>query len=126
MTSYAELVLLFDTEDLTNIKGQLDERFDEFSVAGDVKHIPSMVLVRKDVWIKLEYELQQLMESSRPNEKVVPFQKAPARRGMRDPELLSHTQPGYNALVYRSRPIVAVTGANIVADRVGANSHDNA
>jgi uncharacterized protein (DUF608 family) len=114
---YAELVLLFDTDNLTDVKGQLGKAFDDFSVAGDNKHTPSLMIVRKRVWLSLERELQPLVNAAKEKVALKHYEVTPAKIGTLD----EIDGKGYNAIIFRGRPVVAIGGLNIVADRVGAN-----
>lgn len=113
MTS--ELVLLFDTKNLTNVEQQLSDAFDAHSTAGNMTQTPSMMIVRKTVWLTLEKELikkhPKLVDESKP----VKYHRVSTK----DKGLTG--EHGYNAIIFRSRPVVAIDGDNIVAARVGAN-----
>lgn len=114
--AYAELILLFDTDDLTDVVGQLGQAFDDFSVAGSVKHAPSMVIVRKTVWLKIEKELNNIINKQKTKNQIKQYDRVNEKPGIHQPP-----EHGYNALIFRARPIVPIDGQNIIADRVGAN-----
>lgn len=110
----AELVLLFNTDNLTDVEGQLGKAFDDFSVAGDMRHIPSLMIVRKEVWLALETELiKKLKHKSYKPENIKDYDATSSKS--------TDTKVGYNAIIFRGRAVVAIDGKNIVADKVGAN-----
>jgi hypothetical protein len=118
--SYSELALLFDTQDLTNVKDQLAKSFDEHSVIGSMKQIPAIILVRKQVWLALEMELNKLIKTKGAS-KHSGYDIAKAfGPGISRPD---SSNDGYDALIYRGRPIVAMPAEhNVISDRLGANS----
>lgn len=112
----SQLVLLFDTDHMENVLDQLGKAIDAHSPAEWPSHGPQMILVRKEVWLKLEMECARARKS-----KDLP--KYDIAYGDQGVDITSRNErKGYNAIIVRGRPVVPMPAQeNIVADRLGAN-----
>jgi hypothetical protein len=143
MTS--ELVLLFNYDKSEDILDKLTEAFDKHSSSSSIDKVPSMIIVSKKTWYLIEGALEPLLSAhygkktngskSQTKKDSVPSNQI-AEEGQKSTKstptipqydkvnTTEDPQSGFASLSFRSRPIVAIDGDNIVAWRVGANDED--
>ncbi len=104
-----ELVVLFNPpNDGKKVLPQLDEE------VKDLRDHWTLVVCSKMTWTRIEEELQPMLNARYEATEVKPYDRQNIKE---DPAKL-----GFASLEYRKRPVVAISGENIVAARVGALS----
>ena len=109
----SEFVLLFKPSGKTHILDQLSKAYDKHSYPGSMDKQPSLIIVSEETWFLIEGELQPMLASRYKTIKERGYDKVQGKIGD-----IPKPQSGYNALSYRARPIVAIDGHNIIAERV--------
>lgn len=104
------LVLCFDTSNYDHALEELNEAFDNHSTAASMVRTPELIVVKPDLYPILEKQLEEFIKARYATKKLKTNPTAPNLKDR-----------SYPALTFRARPIVAIDGINIIADRVGAN-----
>jgi len=114
----SELVLLFSTDDPENILDQLSKEFDRHSYAGNRDCTPSLIIVNINNWRQIELELAKRLKTRYRVKQILGYEKVTAN----SEGWVIHDvkQKGWNCLMFRGRPVVAIYGDNVIAARVGA------